>query len=123
MFKKLRLKNGTKRIEKKNTPKKSNAGRKSVQDMIYAPFQAAGHAAMRIWSWIRNLDLTSMINLTLLVAIIVLFSMLIIDIIGCGKKQIVIVDAPVVAIVADKPQINVTNASAPAELTPTPQLP
>jgi hypothetical protein len=39
----------------------------------------------KIWNWLKSIDIVGMINLTLLVAIIVLFSSLIIDVIGCRK--------------------------------------
>ena len=45
----------------------------------------------RIWSWICKLNFVALLNCTLLVAIIVLFSMLIMDISGCNKKTVVVV--------------------------------
>ena len=47
--------------------------------------------AMRgIWAWICGINLIGLINLALLVAIIVLCSMLILDILNCRRKPIVI---------------------------------
>jgi len=39
----------------------------------------------RIWNWLKSIDIVGMINLTLLVAIIVLFSSLIADFVCCNR--------------------------------------
>ncbi|MBD5401089.1 hypothetical protein HDR61_05120 [bacterium] len=131
MFKDLKLKIGTRRIKNKSHKTKSAnraGGRKPtllrrIWDIVCWPFRMLRALMVRFWAWIRTVDLIGMINLTLLVAIIVLFLLLIIDIIGCGKKQTVVVtDVPSVTIVADKPQITVTNSLAPTELV-RPKLP
>ncbi len=48
-----------------------------------------------LWTAICGINLIGLLNLALLVAIIVLFSMLIIDVINCNKKPVVIVADPV----------------------------
>ena len=47
-------------------------------------------AAKKIWKWLCGINLVGLINLTLLVAIIVLFSMLIINIVNCRRSPVVI---------------------------------
>ena len=42
-------------------------------------------ACKAIWNWLKSIDIIGMINLTLLVAIIVLFSALIADVLRCDK--------------------------------------
>ena len=116
MFKELKLKIAARRVERKKTRKNVRAkkNRKSfwnrVWDVICRPARAITNVARKIWAWIRSIDLIGLVNLTLLVAIIVLFSMLIIDIIGCRQKSIVVIgDAPSVAIQANRPNITVSN--------------
>lgn len=101
MFKALKMKLAARRMERKNqrkTAKKSN--RKSsarvsfwnrMWDIIKKPFIAIGRWFRAFWNWVRSFDLIGLVNTTLLVAIIVLFSMLIMDIIGCNKKPVVII--------------------------------
>lgn len=124
MFKELKLKIAARRVERK-TQRKSNAKRRAnarksskfwarVWNIISWPFRMISRATRRIWAWIRSIDLIGLVNLTLLIAIIVLFSMLIIDIIGCNKKSVVIVaDTPAITVVPEKPQVITTNESAP----------
>lgn len=66
----------------------------------------------RLWTHLRHTDVVGMINLTLLVAIIVLFSMLIIDITRNTR--------PCPAPATPVPQVTVTDASAPRNLRPRP---
>ena len=66
---------------------------------------------VRVWGWICKLNFVALLNCTLLVAIIVLFSMLIMDILGCKKTVIVIAD--------QKPaieQVVITEKSAPESI-------
>lgn len=111
MFKELKMKIAARRVlrQKARTTaaKKSRKTKNSTQTytfwsrawkIICIPFCAIGHAAGRAWKWIRTIDLIGLVNLTLLVAIITLFSMLIIDVIGCRKQSVVIIaDNPPVA--------------------------
>ena len=55
-----------------------------------------------LWNLICGINLVGLLNLLLLVAIIVLCSMLIIDIVNCRKKPVVIVADPVTASMVSK---------------------
>lgn len=77
----------------KNTKNKSC--RSHAWNFITWPFRKTAELLGRFWGWIRGVDLVGLVNTTLLVAIIVLFSMLIIDIVGCDQKQVVVVAKPV----------------------------
>ena len=48
-------------------------------------------AAKKLWKWLCGINVVGLINMTLLVAIIVLFSMLIINIVNCRKSPVVVV--------------------------------
>lgn len=135
MFKKLKLKIAARRVKNK-TGRKTNTTRRRqtrkkvgfwtrVWNIICWPFQMIARAMRRVWAWIRSIDLVGLINLALLVAIIVLFSMLIIDIIGCSRKNVVVVaDAPAVAVVPENPQVVLSDEKAPASVkTVRPTLP
>ncbi len=47
-------------------------------------------AATKVWKWLCGINLIGLINLTLLIAIIVLFSMLIINIVNCRRAPVVV---------------------------------
>ncbi len=129
MFKQLKMKIAARRVEKN---KKRNANRRTnsrpaagfgarVWDLICRPFKWMGRMGGRVWAWLRSVDLIGMVNLTLLVSIIILFSMLIIDIYRGGKKTVVVVDADAVPVViSDTPQVAVTNSAAPRHVTARP---
>lgn len=92
MFKALKMKIAARRVEK-NKQKKTT---KTKKPGFWS----------KVWSWIRSIDLIGLVNLTLLMCIIMLFSMLIIDITKCSKKTVVFVateSAPVM--VADEKPI------------------
>lgn len=102
MFKELKMKIAARRVERKkarlDAAKKSRNSKKPQQSFwaktwfyICKPFQAIWRGLKNLWAWIRSLDLIGLVNLTLLSAIIVLFSMLIIDMVGCNKKPVVII--------------------------------
>lgn len=92
MFKALKMTIATRRIQnkksrrsiKKNTPK-TFWGR--VVHMAGWPFRMIARGCKKMWSWIRNIDLIGLVNSTLLVAIICLFSMLIIDVLNCRHNM------------------------------------
>lgn len=130
MFKKLKLKIAARRVENKTSRKATSTRRRQtrkkagfwtrVWNIICWPFRMIARALRRVWAWIRSIDLVGLINLTLLIAIIVLFAMLIIDIIGCSRKNVVIVaDAPAVAVVPENPQVVLSNENAPVSVHPT----
>ncbi|MBE6461475.1 MAG: hypothetical protein E7006_01375 [Alphaproteobacteria bacterium] len=62
-----------------------------VWSIVCWPFRKLALVCKIVWNWIRNLELVGLLNLTLLVAIIVLFTMLIIDLLGCRKENIIVV--------------------------------
>lgn len=122
MFDKLKLKLSANRMQGRRTSRRtSRRARPSfwrrVWNIICWPFRMIGRALRYIWALICRINLIGLINATLLVAIIVLFSMLIIDIRGCRKdKAVVISDAPSVSVVSSRPQVTVTNEKMPKTL-------
>lgn len=118
MFKALKMKIAARRMERKGSAKKSkkqvrkNSFWARVWNAICVPFRAMGRWIRAFWKWVRSIDLIGLVNITLLSAIIVLFSMLIMDIIGCNKKPVVIIAKNSTEQIAN-PQITVTEQSAP----------
>ena len=113
MFDKLKMKFAARRVKRNHRRRKAKPsfwGR--VWNIICAPFRFIGRVLARIWAWICRLDLVGLLNLTLLVAIVVLFSMLIIDVIKCRRDPIVVISEPI-PIVADES----------TRVTKTPSLP
>ncbi len=111
MFKQLRMKIAQHRVERAKARAmrgKSNPQPRRVRDMVMRPVHA-------VWAWLRCIDLIAMVNLTLLVAIIVLFSMLILDLTRPAPKTVVVVNSDVAESVKStpRPQITVTDTSAP----------
>ena len=86
------VKTAAKAVKKSNpkTQKKSEKMKKIWRAMS-VPFRYVAMLARRVWNWAGKLNIVALANITLLVAIIVLFSMLIIDVIGCRVQT-----APVV---------------------------
>lgn len=77
MFKKLKMKFAARRVSNTRGRRTSFWGR--VWNVITWPFRAFWQLCKRIWGWVCDINLVGLLNLTLLVVIIVLFSMLIID--------------------------------------------
>lgn len=67
-----------------------------VWDIICMPFRFMWRGIKRIWQWICSLNLVGLINITLLVAIIIMFTILILDVMKYKKSQIIIVPAQTV---------------------------
>ncbi len=98
MFKKLKLKIAARRVERQKARKGASTRRRTTRksanfwtrmwNIICWPLDMIARISRRVWAWVRSIDLIGLVNLTLLVAIIVLFSMLVIDIVGCNKKKI-----------------------------------
>lgn len=66
---------------------------------------AIANAFRNVWAWIRGRNLVGMLNLTLLVAIITLFGILIVDITNChNEKPIIIATEKVVPAKSVKPR-------------------
>lgn len=84
MFKPLKLKIATNRVGRKKTVKKASVkkNRKSIKEIVKIPFKKMKSLLKRFWAWVRCIDLIGLVNITLLSAIIVLFSMLILDILS-----------------------------------------
>ena len=122
MFDKLKLKLSAKRMKGRRASRRtSRRARPSfwrrVWNIICWPFRMIGRALRYIWALICRINLIGLINVTLLVAIIVLFSMLIMDIRGCRRGDVVVVsDAPSVAVAPSRPQVTVTNEKKPKTL-------
>lgn len=131
MFKQLKMKIATRRLQREKQRKSAAAKRKKatfwgrVWNVITAPFRMIGRGIRYVWEWIRTIDMIGLVNLTLLIAIIVLFAMLIIDIVNCNKKPVVVVaDTPAVMVTpAPRPQISVTDDAAPRVVKPRQTLP
>lgn len=94
MSKKQQIKRATRRVQTKKVAnkktRKSNFWKK-VWNIICAPFRMVARGAKWFWKWLCGINVIGIVNLTLLVAIIVLFSMLIIDFTKCNNTQTVIV--------------------------------
>ena len=123
MFKELKMKIAARRVERKKAreqaAKKANKSKKASESfwtklwkVICKPFNVIGRWLKNLWAWVRSIDLIGLVNITLLSSIIVLFSMLIIDVIGCNKKPVVIIAKNDIEAVV-KPQITVSEKPAP----------
>ena len=73
--------NKTQKI-KKATRKARN---KNIKELAKKVIAWPVRACKSVWNWLKTIDVIGMINLTLLVAIIVLFSALIVDVLRCDK--------------------------------------
>lgn len=104
MFKALKMKIAARKMNRKSTKKRASAAKSRrgasrrnqsfwsrVWGAICVPFRAIWRGICAVWHWICCLDLIGLVNITLLCAIIVLFSMLIMDFVGCNKKSVVII--------------------------------
>ena len=94
MPKKQQIKRATKRMQNNKVVKKNNrcgAFWKRVWNVLCAPFRFFVRVCKRIWKWLCNINIVGVVNLTLLVAIIVLFLLLIIDFTKCGRDSVVVV--------------------------------
>ena len=106
-----------KKSKTKNT-RKSNARSsfwRRAWNIICWPVRKVAALCRRFWNWVCKIDLIGLTNITLLVAIIALFSMLIIDVVGCNRKQVVVV-AESVPVTAPE-QITITEESAKKPIT------
>ena len=83
--KSLKMKNATRKARKQNN-------KQLLKKVLYSPVRAIKwlwrlicRVCNAIWNWLKSIDIVGMINLTLLVAIIVLFASLISDFVRCNK--------------------------------------
>ncbi len=127
MFDKLKMKFAARRVKtnKKSTKKKTvrNGAKRQgfwarVWNIVCWPFRMIVKLGKWFWNWLCGINLVAMVNLALLVAIIVLFSMLIIDVVGCRRQVVVIAKNKPVA-----EQIVVSEAAAPRNVKKRPVLP
>ena len=101
MFKALKMKFAAWRMNRKSASRsrarKTNSKRKTpsfwarVWNAICVPFRAIWRGCKRMWAWICGINLVGMANITLLCAIIVLFSGLILNIVGRNQPNVVLV--------------------------------
>lgn len=99
MSKKQQIKRATKRVQNsKTTAKKTQKCQfwKKAWNIVCWPFRMLARGLKWFWKWLCNINVIGFVNLTLLVAIIVLFSMLIIDFTKCNRDAVVIVRNDVV---------------------------
>ncbi len=87
MDKSKKIKVATKKARKQNF-------KNICKKIITFPFRVCA----AIWRWLKSIDVVGMVNLTLLVAIIVLFSSLILNVVRCDrnttqKNNVAVVDA------------------------------
>lgn len=68
---------------------------KKVWHAMGAPFRYIAKLSRRAWNWIAGLNIVALANVALLIAIIVLFSILIMSILGCKKQTDIVVAQPV----------------------------
>lgn len=93
MSKKQQIKRATKRVQNnKKVEKKTKSSQfwKKVWNIICWPFRMLARGLKWLWKWLCDLNVIGIVNLTLLVAIVVLFSMLIIDIANCNRQTVVV---------------------------------
>ncbi len=125
MFKKLKIKHAARRVQSTRKPATKKNTRRTTRRTFWSrvwgiicwPFRMIAKLCRRLWQWVCSLDVVGLVNITLLVAIIVLFSMLIIDIVGCRRNQIVVVAEPVPV----THQVSITDAPAPRSIKPRQQ--
>jgi hypothetical protein len=75
--------------------KNKNSFWSRVWRVISWPFRKIAQLCKWFWKWVCSLNFIGLLNIALLVSIIVLFSLLIIDIVGCCKPSVVVVSQPV----------------------------
>lgn len=101
MQKEKKIKAATRRVatSSKDTSRQNFWSR--ILGVICYPFRMLWRGIRFAWQWIRTIDLVGLVNITLLVAIIVMFSMLILDILKFKKAQVIVVPAQVVESTTD----------------------
>lgn len=89
-----RVKNTRKAVTVKKS-KKQNSVLKRIWNIVCWPFRQIVKFCRWVWNWLCEINVIGLVNTTLLVSIIVLFSMLILDFTKCNKAPVVIVADPV----------------------------
>lgn len=105
MQKGKKIKAATRRVAASNNRTPSTNKRQTFWKRVWAiicfPFRALWRGMQRVWQWIRRIDLVGLVNATLLIAIIVMFTILILDILKFKKAQVIVVPAHTVEVTAD----------------------
>lgn len=102
-------------MSKKQSAKKTNFTKKIkkiwgiIWHVISWPFRKFAKLARAFWKWVCKIDIVGLTNTALLVAIITLFSMLIMDLIEHNRTQVIITPASKLI----KPQVIITDQSSP----------
>lgn len=104
-------------MTKNNNSKKNSKSRNfsaRVLNIIKWPFRAIVKLLRKIWDWICKINLIGLANSALLVAIIVLFSMLIMDFKGCKKQQTIVMPEPI-PVVTQKTHVETPKLPLPTD--------
>lgn len=99
MSKKQQINKATKRVKSiKGSAKKATKGffAKRIWNIICWPFRMIARGAKWFWNWLCGINVVGVVNLALLVAIIVLFSTLIVDFTKCNHAKTIVVRSDVV---------------------------
>lgn len=72
-----------------------------IWGVICSPFKMLSRAVRNVWQWVRAIDMVGLVNVTLLVAIIVMFTILILDMLKFKKAQVIVVPAHTVEVTSD----------------------
>lgn len=91
-----KMKNATRKARNQNS-------KQVLKKILLFPFRVLG----AIWNWLKSIDIVGMINLTLLVAIIILFSSLISDFVNCKKcsKKVSVEKQPEIVMTQKQPKL------------------
>lgn len=95
MSKEQKIKGATKRVQA-NKKETNKTFWNRFWNIVCKPFKLLARGLKQLWQWLCGLNIIGLANTTLLVAIIVLFTMLIIDYKKCNHKAVVIVRDDVV---------------------------
>lgn len=85
-------------MAKKTTNKKNNKTpnlRSKILNIICWPGRIIKKLLCNLWNWVCKINLVGLANATLLISIIVLFSILIMDFVGCYKQKAIVMPQPV----------------------------
>ena len=73
-----------------------------IWNIVCWPFKKIAKLLRAFWNWLCEINVIGLVNITLLISIIVLFSMLILDVTKCNKAPVVIVAEPVPVTTAER---------------------
>ena len=117
MTNKKQVKKAARNVKRTRTSAKTTKQQKTnfwgrTWTILCWPFKKIAQACRHVWAWIRTLDLVCLANSALIIAIIVLFTMLIIDVVNCRRQQIIVISEPV-PVVATQNTKNSDNPTLP----------